>query len=164
MDRSPRPRDDRILSARRLGRIGIGAVVITAGTLGIYLGFRHRDRLTVLTMAFTTFVFFQLVNSFCVRSGDRTIFSRYSLSNRPLLVALVAVVAIQVAVVQVGFLQGIFDTTSLAPDEWLWVSAVPLSLIVVEELRKAVVRSSAGGDRGGGPAVAVPGSPRAARG
>ena len=164
MDRPPRPRNDRILSARRLLRIGLSALVITIGTLGIYLGFRDRGRLTVLTMAFTVFVFFQLVNSFCVRSGNRTVFSRYSLSNRPLLIALAAVVAIQVAVVEVEFLQGIFDTTSLALDEWLWVSVVPLSLVVVEEIRKAVVRAGQHGDHGDRDAAPAPGDPALARG
>ena len=167
MDRPPRPRNDRILSARRLVRIGLSAVVITVGTLGTYLGFRDRGQLTVLTMAFTAFVFFQLVNSFCVRSGNRTVFSHYSLSNQPLLIALAVVVAIQVAVVQIGFLQGIFDTTSLALDEWLWVSVVPLSLVVVEEIRKAVVRAGQRrdhGDRSDHDVVPAPGDPELARG
>ena len=73
-------------------QIVISAVVITVGTLALYLAFRDEDPEVALTMAFTVFVFFQLVNSFCVRSGDETVFSRHSLSNRSLLAALVGVV------------------------------------------------------------------------
>ena len=92
-------------------------------------------------MAFTAFVFFQLVNSFCVRSGDETVFSRHSLSNRSLLWALVAVVAMQVLIVQVPWFEKIFETVPLTLSQWGLVVAVPLSLLVVEELRKLIVRT-----------------------
>ena len=91
-------------------------------------------------MAFTAFVFFQLVNAFCVRVGDATVFSRHTLSNRPLLWALAAVVAMQVVIVQVPFFERVFDTVPLTLSQWGLVVAVPMSLLVVEELRKAVIR------------------------
>jgi Ca2+-transporting ATPase len=86
-------------------------------------------------------VFFQLVNSFCVRSGDRSVFSRHSLSNRSLLWALVAVVVMQILIVQVSFFEKVFETVPLTLSEWAWAVVVPLSLLVVEELRKLVVRA-----------------------
>ncbi|CAN5692911.1 hypothetical protein BH10ACT3_BH10ACT3_15680 [soil metagenome] len=145
MDRPPRSRDEVILSGQRLARIIVSAIVITIGTLALFMAFKGGDQgsaewNTALTMAFSSFVFFQLVNSFCVRSGDETVFSRYSLSNKPLLYALAGVVAMQVLVVEVPFLQRVFDTHSLSLSEWCWVLLTPLSLLVVEELRKLVVR------------------------
>ena len=141
MDRPPRDRNDVILSLPRLARIIASAVVITIGTLAIYMVFRDGDREAALTMAFSSFVFFQLVNSFCVRSGDETVFSRYSLSNRPLLYALGGVVAMQILVVQLPFLQGVFETVSLDATQWAWVAVTPLSLLIVDELRKVIVRA-----------------------
>ena len=149
MSRPPRDRHAVILSGARLVRIIVSAVVITIGTLALFMAFRGDEQgtaewNTALTMAFSSFVFFQLVNSFCVRSGDETVFSRYSLSNRPLLYALAGVIAMQVLVVQLPFLQRVFDTVPLDLTEWGWVLVTPLSLLVIEELRKVVVRARRG--------------------
>ena len=145
MERPPRDRDDSILSGPRLTRIVASAIVITIGTLALYMAFKGSENgdaetKVAMTMAFSSFVFFQLVNSFCVRSGDETVFSRYSLSNRPLLYALGGVVFMQVLVVQLPFLQNVFETESLNLTQWGWVVLTPLSLLVVEEIRKLIVR------------------------
>ena len=144
MSRNPRARTEAILSGPRLTRIVFSAVVITAGTLGIYIGFKENDVDQAMTMAFTTFVFFQLVNSFCVRTGNDTVFSRYSLSNRPLLYALAGVVVMQIMVVQLPFLQGVFETVPLSLQQWGWVLVTPLLLLVTEEIRKGVSRARDG--------------------
>ena len=141
MSRNPRARAEAILSGPRLTRIVASAVVITVGTLGIYIGFKENDVDQAMTMAFTTFVFFQLVNSFCVRTGNDTVFSRYSLSNRPLLYALAGVVVMQIMVVQLPFLQGVFETVPLSLQQWGWVLVTPLLLLVTEEIRKGVSRA-----------------------
>jgi Ca2+-transporting ATPase len=141
MEQPPRRRDDVILSGPRLVRIVSSAIVITIGTLALFLSQRDANEEAALTMAFTAFVFFQLVNSFCVRAGDETIFSRHSLSNRSLLWALAGVVLMQVLIVQVSFFEKIFETVPLTLTQWGWVVVVPLALLVVEELRKLVVRA-----------------------
>src|SRR5690606_31152629 len=144
MERPPRDRHAAILTWARLGRIGVSGVVIAGGTLGLYV--LSRDAFgsgEARTMAFSTFVLYQLVNSFCVRSGDRSVFNRYSLSNRPLLFALFVVAALQVLIVHVPFLQRVFDTAPLSLAQWGWVLLVPMSLLLVEEVRKLVARARA---------------------
>lgn len=144
MERPPRDRHAAILTWARLGRIGVSGVVIAGGTLGLYV--LSRDAFgsgEARTMAFSTFVLYQLVNSFCVRSGDRSVFNRYSLSNRPLLYALFGVAALQVLIVHVPFLQRVFDTAPLSLAQWGWVLLVPMSLLLVEEVRKLVARARA---------------------
>ena len=146
MERPPRDRTANILTGRRFARIVFSAAVISIGTIALFVAFRGPDdidRETALTMAFSTFVLFQMVNSFCVRAGDRSVFSTYSLSNRPLLYALGAVIGMQVAIVHVPFLQRVFETVPLTAAEWGWVALTPLSLLVVEEIRKLFVRSRA---------------------
>ncbi|MEX0767298.1 MAG: HAD-IC family P-type ATPase, partial [Microthrixaceae bacterium] len=142
MSRVPRPRDEVILSGSRLARIVSSAVVISVGTLGLFIAFKDENREAAVTMAFTSFVFFQLVNSFCVRSGHDTVFSRYSLTNRPLLYALGSVLVMQVMVVQLPFLQGVFETVPLSLQQWGWVALTPLLLLLVEEVRKGIWRAS----------------------
>ncbi|MEZ5311902.1 MAG: cation-translocating P-type ATPase C-terminal domain-containing protein [Microthrixaceae bacterium] len=67
-------------------------------------------------------------------------FNRYTLSNRALLWALGGVFVAQVAVIEVGFLRKLFDTTSLSLGQWALVAVTPLSLLVIEEVRKAITR------------------------
>ena len=45
---------------------------------------------------------------------------------------------------ELGFLQRILGTASLSPDQWAICILVPLSLIVIEEVRKALKISTAG--------------------
>lgn len=143
MDRRPRDPDGSILSWDRLSRIFISSAIITVGTLAVFLFIREPDdsnRTTATTAAFTVFVLFQLVNSLCVRSGTGTVFNRYTLSNPALLWALGGVLVMQVAIVVIGPLSRLFGTTPLSPSQWIAVLIVPLSLLVVEEIRKAVLR------------------------
>ena len=142
MDRSPRPADSQILTVQRaLPLVGF-AIVMMIGTLGLFSWAEPRyGEEVALTMTFTTFVLFQVVNALNVRTGDASVFSRYIASNPKLLIALGLVVAVQVAVVQLPFLQGVFDTTALAASQWAACAAVALSILVVDEVRKAVVRA-----------------------
>ena len=99
------------------------------------------DESAAYTVAFTLFVFLQLANAFVVRSGNLSLFSRFTFSNRPLLIASGAVVVTQVLVVQVPFLQGVFGTVGLSPDEWGICVAGAAVLLVLEEVRSLVARS-----------------------
>lgn len=142
MQRNPRDPKGSILTGDRLLKIVFSGLVITAGTLLTFNAFNTSDeeRLTAVTMAFTVFVFYQLVNSFCVRSGTGTVFTKRSLTNRTLLISLLAVVVAQVIVVQWSFMNEVFTTTPLTLQQWAIAIAVPFSLLIIDEVRKAVVR------------------------
>ena len=142
MDRPPRRTDQAILDGRRIWRLLFFGAVMTAGTVGVLVV--ADDVWTeevALTMAFTTFVLFQAVNVVNARVETGSALTRYLFTNGKLWAAIGSVVALQVAVVHVGFLQGIFDTTALTATQWLVCVAVAASILVAEELRKAVVRS-----------------------
>jgi Ca2+-transporting ATPase len=146
MDRRPRDRAEKILTGRRLVRICGSAVIMMASVMAVLVAFNDGSPNTApaddpaFTMAFTLFVFLQMVNALLVRSGDLSVFNRFSLTNRTLWLAIGAVVLTQVLVVQVPFLQGVFGTTSLSPAEWGWCIALCLPLLVISELRSAIVR------------------------
>jgi Ca2+-transporting ATPase len=91
-------------------------------------------------MAFNTFVLFQFFNILNTRSDTQTVFSRYTFSNHWLWVALGGVALLQVGVTHVGFMQELFDTTSISLTQWLICIAVASSVLFVEEARKFVVR------------------------
>jgi Ca2+-transporting ATPase len=81
---------------------------------------------------------FNLLN---VRSDTRSVFSPQSFTNPAIWVSLVAVITLQIAVVHVGFLQDLFDTTGLTSDQWLLAIAVGSSVLWIEEAVKAVIRA-----------------------
>ena len=149
MEQPPRPRDERLLTRERWVAVGIAAVVMAAGTLSVLAlapGPEARAGVPTVagTMAFATFVLFQFFNILNVRSESETVFRRQTLTNRHLWWALGLVIALQVAVTHVGALQRLFDLTSISLTQWFVCAAVASSIVVVEELRKMLVRR---GDR-----------------
>jgi Ca2+-transporting ATPase len=80
------------------------------------------------TLVFTTLTLSQMGNVLAIRSGRESLFSIGLLSNRPLFGAVLLTFALQMAVVYVPFLQGIFETVALSATN-LIVSLV-LSTIV----------------------------------
>lgn len=91
-------------------------------------------------MAFTSFVFLQMVNALVVRSGDRSVFNRFSVTNRTFWYAVGGVVAAQVLIVVIPFLQNVFGTTSLTGEQWAVVVVSTLPLLVLAELATLVGR------------------------
>jgi Ca2+-transporting ATPase len=144
MERRPRGPAERILTARRLGRLGLLGLVMAAGTLGVLAyGLATGDRAGALATTFTVFVLFQVFNAFNARSEEASAFTRESLRNRRLWGALAGVVALQVAAIHVTALQSLFGTTALSLRDWAVAAAVASSILWVEELRKLVARSRA---------------------
>ena len=93
------------------------------------------DAATQQTMAFTTFVLLQLGNVLAVRGGTGPVLTRQLFTNRWVWLALGLVVAVQVAVVHVAALQGLFDTTALSATQWWTATGVALVPIAIAELR-----------------------------
>ncbi|WP_336923367.1 cation-translocating P-type ATPase [Aquipuribacter sp. SD81] len=143
MERRPRDPDAHVLDLRRLLVLALIGATMAAGTLAMFLygELVIGDEAVATTMAFSTFVLFQVVNAFNARSETATAFRRHSLANGRLLVALAAVLVLQVLVVHVPVAQPVFDTTALTLTEWLMCAGVATSVLLVEEVRKAVVRA-----------------------
>jgi Ca2+-transporting ATPase len=149
----PRDPDVRILTMPRLAVLSFFGAIMAAGTIGMLVyGLSTRDAATGTTLAFTTFVLFQVFNIFNARFERRSAFGRHALRNRWLWLSLAAVVALQVAVVYVPPLQSLLDTAALAPEGWLLAAGVASSVLVLDELRKLVMRrvhrAREGGDAG----------------
>jgi Ca2+-transporting ATPase len=146
MDAPPRRPGAAILSGRRLGVLLLTGAVMAIGTLGVLASVDGPgDGERALTMAFTTFVLFQLGNALNARAEGRSVFHRATLTNGKLWAALVGVLVLQVGAVHLGPLQGLMGTVGLGPVDWLVVAAVASTVIWVEELRKLAVRWRASG-------------------
>ncbi|MCB0905774.1 MAG: cation-transporting P-type ATPase, partial [Nocardioidaceae bacterium] len=143
MARPPRPPTRPMLDRAMWGRIVLVGVTMAAVTLaaidlflpgGLIEG--GDDLATARTAAFSTLVLAQLVNALESRSETRSL-GHGLLSNRWLWGALLLGVALQVAVVEVPFLQSAFGTVPLDAVHWAWSVGLALLVAVPVELEKA---------------------------
>ena len=137
---APRQASAGILSVQRLWRIGFYGATMAVGTLGLYAwAMEESGAAKAMTLAFTTFVFFQFFNIFNARIEHRSAFNRQFFANGKLWLALAGVVLLQIVAVHWGPAQAIFDTVDLSLNEWLLATAVASSVLFLEELRKLLV-------------------------
>ncbi len=141
MDAAPRASDARILTARRLVRLLSYGATMAVGTLGVLAwGIETNSEAHALSLAFTTFVLFQVFNVFNARSEARSAFTRDSLHNPKLWAALGAVLVLQALAVHFDPVQAVFGTDDLTGQDWIIAIAVASSVLWLEELRKLLAR------------------------
>lgn len=92
------------------------------------------------TMTLITMAMFQWFNAWNCRSEGKSLFQIGFFSNKWLLAATCFVLSLQFAVCYVPFMQYIFKTVPLSACDWGAIFAVSAPIIVIEELRKWVVR------------------------
>jgi Ca2+-transporting ATPase len=141
MQRQPRPPDEPLVNRSRLTAMLLSGLTMMVGTLTVFHVARQNvDDTVAQTMAFTTFVVMQLFNVLNARSETRSVFGRDTFRNGKLWLAVAAVALLQVLVTTWSALQSVFDTTALTLDQWLVCVGVAAGVLVVEEVRKLVVR------------------------
>jgi P-type Ca2+ transporter type 2C len=141
MHRPPRGDHSQLLDPARIVRVALASVTMAAGTLAVYATALDGTTVAVATSwAFTTFVLFQVANALNARSERTTVLARHTFTNPHLWAALAGVVALQIAAVHLPLVGGVLDTVALSPRQWLLAAAIASSVVLVEELRKAVAR------------------------
>ncbi|BCJ75502.1 ATPase [Catellatospora sp. IY07-71] len=141
MRRPPRPVGAPVLSAADWVRLCVLGAVMTAGSLWAYqLGFAEGGAVVGATMLLTTLSLFHLVAGLLSRDQVHTIFDRDAIPSRAQLrrygIALLAIIAVTL----LDPLERIFGTTGLSLRLWCTALAIALSLLVIEELIKLVLR------------------------
>ncbi len=146
MSRPPRGLTDRVLDAEMwIGIVWVGAVmaVVTLVALdlrlpgGIVGNSGNVDE--ARTMAFTTLVFAQLFNCFNARSDRTSAFHRL-FTNRFLWGAIALSALLQVAVVELPFLNDAFGTAPLGLEEWLICIGLASVVLWAAEAKKLLER------------------------
>jgi P-type Ca2+ transporter type 2C len=145
MERPPRRRDEGILTRRFVGDVlGVGAMIAACALLAFALVLFVEDEglVRARTAAFTVLSASQLVHSFNCRSERESIFRLGLGTNRSLVVAFGASLALQFAAVTIPPLQRIFDTQPLSALDWASAAALATSPLWIVELSKAWRRRS----------------------
>jgi len=123
------PLKEEIIPRKNLIRIVVAGVVMTVGTLALYnyLLSGGADLTKAMTMAFTVFVMYQIFNVFNCRSDG-------GFSNKFLFIAVGASFLLQLGVIYLPFLQGIFRTTSLGAFDWVLVLLISCTIFISDWL------------------------------
>ena len=122
-----KPEREDILPRRNLLRIILAGAVMAAGTLGLYMYMLSSGEgvKRAMTVAFTVFVMFQIFNVFNCKS-------RTGLSNRTLIIAVLASLVLQVLVIYLAPLEGIFRTVPLSAVDWVLIVMVASLILILE--------------------------------
>ncbi len=123
--------------------LGMGAIMslisLLVGFLAYRLGYPSWQ-----TLLFTTLIFSQLAVALEARSERSSLFRIGMLSNRSMVLALVTTVALQLAVIYAPPFQLIFDTRPLNGVELLTALLASLSVMLIVEIWKWIVRRKVG--------------------
>lgn len=115
--------------------------VMAIGTLFVLShGVALRGETTGITLAFTTFVLFQVFNAFNARFDRASALGRHAFSNGWLWGSLAGVVGLQVCAVHLPLFQNVLGTTALTLGEWTLALGIAASILVLDEVRKLVLR------------------------
>ncbi len=137
MKEPPRPKEQQIMPRRLTTWLVFVGLVMGVGTLGVLWWANDAyGEVVARTMGLTAFCLYRLFSSLESADESESLFGGSILSNRPLLMGTgISVLAIILAT-EFGFFQRLLGTTSMTVEQWAVCIVVPLSLIVVEEVRK----------------------------
>jgi len=129
------PLKEEIIPRKNLTKIVVAGVVMTVGTLALYsyLLMNGAELIYAMSMAFTLFVMYQIFNVFNCRA-------EHGFSNNFLYIAVGASVLLQLGVIYLPFLQGIFRTTALGLIDWVIILLIASTILVSDWLVERFVR------------------------
>jgi len=127
---------DRLMTVR----IFTMSIPMAVGTLYLFSRLYQNDLSEAWTISLTTLAVFQWFNAWNCRSENKSIFRTNPFSNKFLVGATGIVIGLQMLAVYNPFFQKVLRTVPLSVREWFVIIAVAFSIIVVEELRKALYR------------------------
>jgi Ca2+-transporting ATPase len=138
MERKPRKPEQPILTRANTIWFVVAGLVMTISTLAVIAG-ADGDELA-RTMGLTTFAIANLFFSFTARDALASVFNLDTFNDRQFIVTSLMSVAAIVLATELQFFHRILDTVELTGDQWLICIGAALSIIVVSEIWKFVLR------------------------
>lgn len=105
----------------------------------VFFTYRNVQPGKAITMAFSTFALMQVFNALNSRSSTGHFYSGL-LGNRWLVISLIAVVALQIAIVSLQPLQALFGTVELGQNDFIVIFVAGASVLVVGEAKKLFLK------------------------
>jgi Ca2+-transporting ATPase len=139
MNKKPRPSTESVFSDGYGFRIIYQGFIIGAVTLGAFkIGFDNYGVEAARTIAFGVLGLAQISHSFNVKAGKHSVFAVSPFGNKYLIFAGLFIVALQVIVLSVPFIQEIFDVVSLNGTQWLIIIGFSIMPLIAVEIIKAI--------------------------
>ena len=127
--------------ARGLGRHIIWVGILMASlSIGVGYGYWRVDHPNWQTMVFTTLTLSQMAHVMAIRSERNSLFRIGLLSNKPLLAAVILTIILQLSLIYVPFLQGVFRTRALSHIDLAVSILLSSSVFVAVEIEKWLMR------------------------
>ena len=141
MDRPPRDPAERILPRARMIYVIVIGLVIAVGTLGvIVIAEKEGGAVLAHTMGFATFNLFAILFALEAADERRTIFGSLILENGKLIKMTFLSVITTILGTELGLFQRLLETTHLKLAQWGICLGVSLSIVIVAEIWKLVLR------------------------
>jgi P-type Ca2+ transporter type 2C len=125
-------------------RMALMSITMMLGTLFLFRDYFVDNIELGWTISLTTLAVFQWFNAWNVRSETESIFSMNPFSNLYLVGATILVVTLQLVAVYTPFMNMVLNTTPLELSHWIMILTVASSIVLVEEIRKLIVRMRRG--------------------
>jgi Ca2+-transporting ATPase len=139
MSRPPRPPQQSVFAnGRGLHMIWMG--MLMAGIALSLQGWAINHGLHWQTIVFNVLCLSQLGHVLAIRSENQSLFSIGAFSNKPLIVAVLLALLLQLLITYIPFLQPIFQTESLTINEFVLVVAASSIVFFAVEIEKLVSR------------------------
>ena len=133
-------KNKQLLDSSLIYKIVIDASVMTCGSLWLFYQWYPKNLATAQTMMLLCMALYQWFNAWNCRSETLSLKTVGFFKNKWLLRVTIFVFILQLLVIYWPPLQYLFHTVPLTLWQWLVVVALAASILVVEEMRKAVVR------------------------
>lgn len=142
MKRPPRKPNAKLLSPYYIFRVAFVSFVICGGILLMnrLLADQQVDPAIINTMTLQALVMSQLMYLFNCRSETEFALDRNFFSNKIAFLVSGILIAVQLAVTYVPFMNFLLGTVPLEAQNWLWPLVIGVSVFVIVELEKWIVR------------------------
>ncbi|OIO21396.1 hypothetical protein AUJ17_02920 [Candidatus Micrarchaeota archaeon CG1_02_47_40] len=135
MQRKPRDPGEPFVTRNLITSILFNGAAMAAGTVAVFAYYLQNEPVKAGTVAFTTFVAFQLANALNCKSRSQSIFGNL-LSNKYLFLAIIISISLQLAMIYLSFFQQYFQTVSLSLSDWTVIVGAAALILVFEEIKK----------------------------
>jgi P-type Ca2+ transporter type 2C len=144
MDRPPLPPSRPILTRVLIVWLSLAGLLMAIGTLGVISWAEQEHGLRIArTMGMVTFALFILFFSIESKDERDSAFSLDTFSDKTFVITTSGSFVLLVLSTVLGIFQIVLKTVALDVQQWLICTVVPLSIVVVAEVRKAVLRRTA---------------------
>ncbi len=129
---------DRLMTRRLI----LMSSTMAIGTLYVFQLYFEADLVKAMTMSLTVLAVFQWFNALNCRSETKSIFQMNPFSNKYLVLAMFAIVSLQLLAVYSVMGQKLLRLVPLNSSDWTLIVMVASSIIIAEEIRKFFYRRS----------------------